>query len=211
MATVFDEALIYLQQYTGIWKRVSVFEEYKLTAFIVIFVLALFVGFYLYRFAFSLVFFTVFSTFAAWGLSKVTSWNYTLAIVSVVGVVFSFLLFRADRLGANVISGLVAAGLVLSFGLGLIPAIIAAAIAVVITVYFPVHSVCAFTALFGGLGIMEVFNLNLPIGILIILVGIAVQYITTRKQTVTDKRLPKRLEYYLEKRKANEKCIPQGN
>ena len=209
MATVFRKIWQYLAGITNIWERFEFLSQYKFGIFMCVFLLALLLGFYLYRLFFSVVFFYLFVTLSVFVLAPRTSWQNTVAFFSVVGVMLSFLSYKMTKSGGVILCSVVGGML----GYMIVPSVIAVIVGVVIagalTIIFPVISICVFMALFGGMGIGEIANLPVFVTILIVIAGAALQLFLSRNTALFDRKCPDKLRYYLEQRKknANEKRL----
>ena len=121
-------------------------------------------------------------------MSKVTTWQNTIALVAVVGVIFAFLLYKAQMLGAIVVNVLLAAAICLFLGLGFWFVIIGMAAALVMTIIFPVYTTCVVTAAFGAFGLASLFDLHIWVMCVFGGVGIVIQLISSRNKRIGDRR-----------------------
>ncbi len=203
MAFVFTGLWTFFSRHTNIWDRFSVLDEHLVFVILyIVFALALFIGFYIYRLYFSVTFFYLYVTACVFVMPRFLSWVNVVAFFSVTGVMFAFLIYKWHRLGSLVLCGAIGGML----GYMILPenffVVIAAFVAMAITFFFPVHGICIFMALFGGLGLSSVFVIPDLIGIFGGIVCGLFQIWLTRKQTLFDKKYPSKIQYMLDKRKA---------
>ncbi|MBE5970628.1 MAG: hypothetical protein E7242_10390 [Lachnospiraceae bacterium] len=188
MAAIIENVWGFLGQFTDIWEKFSFIADYKIIIYLVLFGLLLVFGIYLYNILFSFVFFVAFATAVAYFMSKVTTWQNTIALVAVVGVIFAFLLYKAQMLGAIVVNVLLAAAICLFLGFGFWIVIIGMAAALVMTIIFPVYTTCIVTAAFGAFGLASLFDLHIWVMCVFGGVGIVIQLISSRNKRIGDRR-----------------------
>lgn len=202
MYTLLQKLMQALLELGQIGERFAFLGDHRTLIYTVIFGLAFLLGFYIYKLYFSVTFFYLFVTATILLLSPRTSWQNTVATLSVVGVIFSFLSFRWNHVAAIIFCAVIGGMLGFLIYPLLILVILFALAGGALAVIFPVHSLCVFLPLFGALGLYEIYRLPVWALFLIILAGIGLQLLIARKQTMFSKPYPQKLAYWLEKRKA---------
>lgn len=144
----------------------------------------------------------------SWGLVK------CVTFCAVVGVCLGVVMFLQPRLSGSLLSGAVLAGFVWQAAPGISPLVlILVGLPVAVAVWiFPVWGICGFTALWGGVTLVAVGSALMGIDINPVLAGIlgivpaaagcVLQLkLFGKKQTVFKQIMPKKLAYYLEKKR----------
>ncbi|MBE5823257.1 MAG: hypothetical protein E7308_04230 [Butyrivibrio sp.] len=201
MKEVFISCWSFFSKITNIWDRFIFLKDYEDEILMVLFGLAIIFGFFIYRLCFSITFFYLYITACVLILPRIMSMQNTVAFFSVSGVIFSFLLFKCNRIGAFVMCGVIA-GMI---GYMILPKEFAVAVAVLLSLimvmFFPFHSVCIFMGLFGGLGFSSMMGLPVWLGIVWAAAGAIAQMYLFRKQDLFGQVLPPKLQYYLDSKK----------
>ncbi len=205
MFTVLQNIIHFFFEYTSILDKFAYLENYSGVILTVIFASAIVLGFFVYRLYFSVIIFYVLTTVFIWLLSPVTSWQNTAACIAVVAVIISLLSFRWTHFAA-ILTCLVMGGL---FGWLVYPAVVAAVVGGLVcgalSVFFPLYSICVFLPIFGALGIYEIYSLPIWAVILVILAGIAIQLLVSRKQALFARNYPAKIDYWLDQIKLKRK------
>ncbi len=201
MTDVFLKCWSFFSQLTSIWDRYAYVADYKIAIFSVVFGLALLVGFYIFRLYFSMTFFYLYVTLCVLLLPRFLNWYDVVAFFSVSGVIFSFLMYKCNRFGSLLLCGIIA-GMI---GYMILPqsffVAIFALLGLLISFFFPVHAICIFMALFGGLGLSSLYGYPDIAGAAVGAVFAVVQILLTRKQTLFENRYPAKIQYMIDSRK----------
>ena len=201
-------------------------EPYKEEILSFLVVLALFsclFGFYLYRGM--VAFLTLMCVVATSFLWIAPTWGAHIAVTvcAVVGVPVAFIAFRLRKLGAVALCSAISGSLLWLF-LGspetftfalVILIFLGALLAGLVTYFFPLWSIYFFTALWGAVVFAmergrlwgagpQVNAMTFVLGLVLTIGGFVLQFQLFRKQKVFEKIMPKKLEYWLEKRQKRE-------
>ena len=199
-----DIFLLFLKMFfdfTGIGDRFSFVTEYEIIILPIIFGTSLVLGFYFFRFYQSVLFFCAYVYACAMVLPKIMNWQSTVAVFSVSGVFLAFLFYKCNRSGSMILCGCISGLIAYSFIPHIIPAVIFAILGIVLTFFFPVHGVCVFTSLFGGLGISSLLGFPFYVGLIAGILFAIFQIWVTKDQNIFDKKYPAAIQEALDRKK----------
>ncbi len=173
-------------------------------------VLTCFLGFYVYRGEFSILMFIAVALLCCWGMGGKTDWGTITTTFAVVGIAASFFTYRWHLVGGIVVMGLMAGSLVWVYvAHSMIFVVIAAIVAAIMVVLFPVLTIVFITSLWGSMLIFEnAYYMDfgssaaLMLSTACFVVGLLLQLFLTRNQKHFSKTCPDKVRYWAEHRGA---------
>lgn len=193
---------------TGILGEMRRYQGGGVWVLLVLGLLTCLFGFKLYRGLFSISLFLFIALVSSVTLGSRMDWGSVVTLFSVAGVALAALGYGWSRLGGVMICFIAWAMMITVWNTSLWVILPAAAVFGILVLIFPVITISATTALWGGWVFMDALYLmtgnNGRYGVWVVLLAIAgfmLQLFISRKQKLFPKVCPDRLRYWMEKRR----------
>lgn len=207
MADLLKENIFCFARQTGIEEEILRYENVLDGMILLLGIAACFFGFKIYRQLFAVILFLTAAFLFSYFMKESVDWGAVVTCFSTVGVLLAFLGLFWNRLGGCVICGLIIGQISWLASQSVLATVVIIFLSVLCVLTFPVISICISTSIWGAMILYNVLPVSGAAGKRILIyavvtfIGIAVQFLVNRQQTLFEKPYPDYVSYKIEQRK----------